>query len=72
MKRFRLLILGLGIVFAGATAAAISSGSFEKYSKPVERYDRPSHGTHLCSDDSHCGTDHKCCSGHCKWVDTCG
>ena len=29
------------------------------------------HGTHLCSDDEHCGTGHKCCSGHCKAVDTC-
>ena len=29
------------------------------------------HGTHLCSDDIDCGTDHKCCSGHCKAVDTC-
>ena len=30
------------------------------------------HGTHLCSADSHCGTGHKCCSGHCKAVSTCG
>lgn len=31
----------------------------------------PQHGTHLCSDDDHCGTGHKCCSGHCKAVSTC-
>ncbi len=31
----------------------------------------PQHGTHLCSDDEHCGTGHKCCSGHCKAVSTC-
>lgn len=29
------------------------------------------HGTHLCSDDEHCGSGHKCCSGHCKAVSTC-
>jgi len=29
------------------------------------------HGTHLCTYDDDCGTDHKCCSGHCKRVDTC-
>jgi len=29
------------------------------------------HGVHLCSADSHCGTGHKCCSGHCKAVVTC-
>ena len=29
------------------------------------------HGTHLCTDDQDCGTDHKCCSGHCKAVVTC-
>lgn len=29
------------------------------------------HGTHLCSADEHCGTGHKCCSGHCKAVATC-
>lgn len=31
----------------------------------------PQHGTHLCSRDEHCGTGHKCCSGHCKAVVTC-
>jgi hypothetical protein len=30
------------------------------------------HGTHLCSADEHCGSGHKCCSGHCMAVDTCG
>ena len=30
------------------------------------------HGTHLCSADSHCGVGHKCCSGHCQAVATCG
>lgn len=30
------------------------------------------HGVHLCSIDSHCGSGHKCCSGHCKAVATCG
>ena len=29
------------------------------------------HGTHLCSADDHCGTGHKCCSGHCKASVTC-
>ena len=29
------------------------------------------HGTHLCTDDPDCGTGWKCCSGHCKNVDTC-
>ena len=28
-------------------------------------------GTHLCKEDDHCGSGHKCCSGHCKMVDTC-
>ena len=68
MNRLNLLVVGLCIAVAGATGAAINGGSFERDSKS----DRPSHGTHLCSDDSHCGTDHKCCSGHCKYVDTCG
>lgn len=29
------------------------------------------HGSHLCSDDEHCGSGHKCCDGHCKQVATC-
>ena len=69
MKRFNLLLLAVCFVFAAAAAVAITQESLETRAGPVER---ASHGTHLCTADSDCGTDHKCCSGHCKWVDTCG
>jgi len=46
------------------TIAAFSAG--RSYSTPI-----PGHGTHLCSADSHCGTGHKCCSGHCQAVSVC-
>lgn len=72
MKRFKLLLLGLCVVFAAAAGAAITAGALERSSTLAVQCDRPGHGTHLCSDDSHCGSGHKCCSGHCKWVDTCG
>jgi len=44
----------------------------EKYLDKIFVQPEIGHGTHLCSADSHCGTGHKCCSGHCKAVATCG
>ncbi len=73
MNKLSLLLVVVScIAFAGATGAAINGGLFARDSKPVDRSDRPSHGTHLCSAHSHCGSGHLCCSGHCQWVDTCG
>lgn len=52
-----------------ATAASVRIISVEGLRKYTGS--EPQHGTHLCSQDSHCGTGHKCCSGHCKAVVTC-
>jgi hypothetical protein len=74
MKRTAILLLAAGLLTGGIAYVAVGNASAKPPSAPADPAQPvdPGHGTHLCSEDEHCGAGHKCCDGHCMMVSTCG